>query len=72
MFFAKTVRVCVFAVRVFLPLVAGRVVSHVYPSFTMLSFRRFNEELALSDLELANIEIRKFHGQNDEFIGWFS
>ena len=38
----------------------------------MLSFSGFNEELALIDLELASIEIPKFHGQNDEFVGRFS
>ena len=38
----------------------------------MLSFSGFNEELALIDLELAGLEIPKFHGQNDEFVGWFS
>jgi len=43
-----------------------------YSSFTMLLFRRFNEELALTDLELASVEIPKFHGKNSEFIDWFS
>jgi len=38
----------------------------------MLSFRRLNEELALIDLELASLEIPKFHGQNDKLMGWFS
>jgi len=38
----------------------------------MLSFCRFNEKLALIELELAGLEIPKFHGQNNEFIGWFS
>jgi len=37
----------------------------------MLSFRRFNEELALTDLDTASVEILKFHGQNGGFIGWF-
>jgi len=36
----------------------------------MLSFSRFNNELAPIDLELAGL--KKFHGQNDEFMGWFS
>jgi len=43
-----------------------------YTSFTMLSFRRFNEELALIDLKLVSVEIPNFHGQNGEFIGWLS
>jgi len=38
----------------------------------MPSLSRFNEELALIALELANLDIPKFHGQNDEFMGWFS
>jgi len=38
----------------------------------MLSFSGFNEELALIDLELADLEFPKFYGRNDEFVGWFS
>jgi len=38
----------------------------------MLYFSMFNEQLALIDLELASLEIPKFHGQNNEFISWFS
>jgi len=29
----------------------------------MLSLRRFNDELALIDLELASLEIQKFHAK---------
>ena len=35
-----------------------------YTSFTRLSFSTFSEELALIDVELAGLEIPKFHGQN--------
>ena len=38
----------------------------------MLLFRSLKEELALIDLELVNLEIPKFHGKNNEFMGWFS
>jgi len=40
-----------------------------YTSFIMLSIRRFNEELALTDLELASVKIQKFRGQYGKFIG---
>jgi len=40
-----------------------------YTTFIMLSFRRLNEELALIDLELASLEIRKFYCQNEKFMG---
>jgi len=35
----------------------------------MPSFSRFSEELAFIDIELAGLEIPKFHGQNAEFVG---
>jgi len=38
----------------------------------MRSFRRLNKELALIDLVLAGLEIPKFYGQNEKFMGWFS
>ena len=31
-----------------------------------------NEELALIDLEFVGLEIPKFYGQNEKFMGWFS
>jgi len=30
------------------------------------------EELVVIDLKLVSLEIPKFHGQNDDFVGWFS
>jgi len=38
----------------------------------MFSSKTVNEEVALIYLELANLEIPKFHGQNDKHMGWFS
>jgi len=36
----------------------------------MPSIRISKKELALIDIELANLEILKFHGQKDDFITW--
>ena len=38
----------------------------------MLSFMSLKGELALKDLELASLEISKFHEKKDEFISCFS
>jgi len=34
----------------------------------MLSFRRFNDELTLIDLQLASLEIQNFHGQKKRYV----
>jgi len=40
-----------------------------FTAFIMLSFRRLDEQLALIGLVLVNLEIPKFYGQNEKFMG---